>query len=121
MPITCFSRADARAGPLREYLEGVDADETRLGERWFFQKWLTQMPGREKARLRNLAAQGLLDPNASDAGEGSTAGANFTAPEPAKKVSPVENFISGDNPIIVVVGILGVFVAIQVALHDRGM
>lgn len=86
---------------------------------WFFQKWLTQMPGRVKARERALRAQGI-EPTAEQlqawqieneaalqqktAGEGKSGG---------------EKFLSGDNPIVVVMSILGIFVAVQVALHPR--
>lgn len=100
------------AGPLREFLEAVDVEGNGL-TKWFFAKWLKQMPAREKARRRNLEAMGkdVGDDAATDlpSYEGST---------PQSK-SAVENFISGDNPIIVVMGVLGVFVAIQIALHPR--
>lgn len=72
------------------------------------------MPGREKARQRNLAAQGLPESVQSEA---DPAAEEARSQKPAPSV--VEKFLSADNPIIVVVGILGVFVAIQVALHDR--
>lgn len=112
MAVQIFTCQINVVGPLREFLEAVDVEGNGL-MRWFFAKWLKQMPARDKARRRNLEAMGkdVGDDPATDmpSYEGST---------PQSK-SPVENFISGDNPIIVVMGVLGVFVAIQIALHPR--
>lgn len=97
-------------GPLREFLEKVDV-EGNGPTKWFFSKWLTQMPGREKARRRNLEAMGRDVSELEDM-------PIYEASAPQAK-SSAEKFLSGDNPIIVVMGVLGVFVAIQIALHPR--
>lgn len=103
------------AGPLREFLEKVDL-EGNVWSRWFFTKWLNQMPAREKALQRNLSTKVAdSDVEGKELADQSTVAERSTK----KRTSSVENFISGDNPIIVVMSILGIFVAVQVALHPR--
>eukprot|EP00892_Ulva_mutabilis_P001296 jgi/Ulvmu1/11167/UM072_0003.1 len=106
---------DKRKGPLREFLEKVDVEGDGFS-RWFFAKWLTQMPGRDKARRRNLEAMGY-DADQIELQETGTG--QSSSPTSSKSTSSVENFLSGDNPIIVVMGVLGIFVAVQIALHPR--
>jgi hypothetical protein len=104
-------------GPLREFLERVDLEGNWV-YRWFFSKWLKQMPGREKALRRNEAASS--GEAAGDATDTRTIGVEGT--ETIKKgaqASGFEKFFSGDNPIVVVMSILSIFVAAQVALHPR--
>lgn len=108
------------AGPLRQFLERVDLEGNGVS-RWFFSKWLTQMPGREKALRRNMAASSSAAERA-----GNTAGKleqvvvdSDKMPLDKRSRSSVEQFVSGDNPIIVVISILGLFVAVQVASHPR--
>lgn len=76
------------------------------------------MPGREKALRRNLAASGG-DRDQADSPEVSSGSDVGEKKGREKQVSSLENFISGDNPVIVVMSILGIFVAVQVALHPR--
>ena len=105
------------SGPLREYLESVDAGDNSATQ-WFFAKWLRQMPGRAKARARRGKAAGdaaELTGLASDA----TQEADGAAAGSGGAKTSAENFFSGDNPLVVVAWILGVFVAVQVALHPR--
>ena len=101
------------AGPLREYLESVDAGDNAFTQ-WFFQKWLRQMPGRAKARERLLRAQGV-EPTAERLQVTQDADPEVQM----RGKSAGEKFLSGDNPIVVVMSILGIFVAVQVALHPR--
>ena len=76
------------------------------------------MPGREKALRRNLAASAVDADQAesSEVSSGSDAGEKIGR---EKQASSLEKFISGDNPVIVVMSILGLFVAVQIALHPR--
>lgn len=100
---------------MREFLEKVDVEGDGFS-RWFFAKWLRQMPGREKARQRNLEAMGYdIDKD----GLQDTSSDQAPSPSSSKLTSSAEKFMSGDNPIVVVMGVLGVFVAIQIALHPR--
>ena len=101
---------------MREYLESVDAGSNPLTQ-WFFSKWLTQMPARDKARRRALEAQGL-----DEAAVEAEIAKLKQAPDPDAELegkNAAEKFLSGDNPIVVVMSILGVFIAVQVALHPR--
>ena len=81
--------------------------------KWFFAKWLRNMPGREKARQRYTEGTGDADSTQHTAQE-----ANVNQARSATKQSS-EGFFSGDNPIVVVMSILGIFVGLQVLLHPR--
>lgn len=105
------------AGPLRQFLERVDLEGNGVS-RWFFSKWLKQMPGREKALRRNLAASDA-DPDQTESSEVSSGSDAGEKRGREKQASGLEQFISGDNPVIVVMSILGIFVAVQIALHPR--
>lgn len=113
------------AGPLRKFLEQVDAGENKWAK-WFFAKWLQQMPAREKARSRNAAASSAADTapvhraehstvQAESMEKGGTGDTQAQTPAPV----PVGEFLSGDNPIVVVMGVLGILVALQVAFNPR--
>lgn len=111
-PIQCC------AGPLRQFLERVDLEGNGVS-RWFFSKWLKQMPGREKALQRNLAASSGDHASGDQAETPEISVMGEEKKNQGRQSSSVEKFLSGDNPIVVVMSILGIFVAVQIALHPR--
>ena len=112
------------AGPLRQFLERVDTEDNQVAK-WFFAKWLKQMPGREKARVRNAAARATADTTSDTHADGRHSQEQVQADkgdmgqQTKAPLVPLGEFLSGDNPIVVVMSVLGIFVATQVALHPR--
>lgn len=112
------------AGPLRKYLESVDAGDNQV-TKWFFAKWLRQMPGRDKARARRAVADAhgdaaAVQSQASEQHDADTISQRASGPAQGSASKPgSEKFFSGDNPLVVVAWVLGIFVAVQVALHPR--
>lgn len=100
---------DKRKGGMRGYIDELRADQTpRAAERWFFKKYLDQLPDRP------------LDPPPPTANADAPA-ADADAPSPSLgelfqpaslKGNATPNFWSGDNPIVVTMAALlacGVF------------
>jgi hypothetical protein len=80
------------------------------------------MPGRQKALQRNAAKEvehAEHDQyNSSIAKTIDTQVATDSEP-PTADQGGTGRFFSGDNPIVVVMGALGIFIALQIATHPR--
>ena len=101
---------DKRKGGMRAYIDNLRADSAPRGpERWFFQKYLRQLP--EKAlELPRTGDDSQPVPNAEGAGEASERQPSPSLEELLRPASltgnPTPRFWSGDNPIVVTMGAL---------------
>jgi hypothetical protein len=110
-------------GQMQEFIQDLREDEAaRPVERWFFSKYLAQLPvrrGGAPAPARTDGADGFSEPampSSSEAADESTSPSLKELFEPASlKGNATPNVWSGDNPIVVTMGALlglGIFATI---------
>eukprot|EP00239_Pterosperma_sp_CCMP1384_P005976 CAMPEP_0197855932 /NCGR_PEP_ID=MMETSP1438-20131217/27534_1 /TAXON_ID=1461541 /ORGANISM="Pterosperma sp., Strain CCMP1384" /LENGTH=204 /DNA_ID=CAMNT_0043471195 /DNA_START=302 /DNA_END=916 /DNA_ORIENTATION=- len=127
-----------RRGEVKEYLEQIEGDESRVMERWFYTDWLQQKGRESERRERNkqrgkttkASASTTTTPSTSTTVEAVSTGSQTQTPAPPsdsssgadekEELEPFDetpyvatpNFFSGDNPILVTAVLISLSVAV---------